>query len=360
MVVRSVVRRSRLGELGVSRARFGAAGVPVPVGATVEIPIDKKIKASVTIENTGSRSLTRDFTVFICYADTLSDSSGDPETDFTTWYSEADETDVKTETGKTLNPGDTLTIETSGIAASHWNEGDIIDAGVIVYASVGGTYEYYDSLKITDAVKIIAPTLRVEITDVTFSEYQPRKFELTLVKGPNYVSIPLLTPMRASDLVEAISDAGGEVTVIRKIDAETQSFVEYKPEEPTINNFRILPYEGYMIGCNKGCELEIEGEGVTEHTYVLPAAGGWGGDPANSNIIFIGVPFITDLKASDIYNMLENPDYVCKFEAGTGVSTCYPLEEDFPLRCGEGYYVAAYNTRDISFTLSGEPCGELV
>ena len=170
MVVRSVVRRSRLKELGVGRATFRAAGELGPVGATVDIPIDKKIKASVTIENTGSQSLTRDFTAFICYADTLSDSSGDPETDFTTWYSEADETDVHTVTGVTLNPGDTLTIETSGIAASHWNEGDIIDAGVVVYASVAGTYEYYDSLKVTDAVRIIAPATRVEITDVTFSE----------------------------------------------------------------------------------------------------------------------------------------------------------------------------------------------
>jgi len=248
----------------------------------------------------------------------------------------------------------------SPVEASTWSEDTTIDAGIILTMKTDDTVIYLDSLKIADAVRIVAPALRVEITGVTFSEYRPRKFELTLVKGPNYVSIPLLTPMRASDLVEAISDAGGEVTVIRKIDAETQSFVEYKPEEPTINNFRILPYEGYMIGCNKGCELEIEGEGVTEHTYVLPAAGGWGGDPDNPNIIFIGVPFITDLKASDIYNMLENPDYVCKFEAGTGASTCYPLEEDFPLRCGEGYYVAAYNTRDISFTLSGEPCGELV
>ena len=170
MVVRSVVRRSRLRELGVGGTKFSAAGVPVPVGATVQIPIDKKIKASVTIGNTGSQSLTRDFTAFICYADTLSDSSGDPETDLATWVSEADVTDVKTETGKTLDPGDTLTIETSGILASHWNEGDIIDAGVVVYASVAGTYEYYDSLKITDAIEIIAPALRVEITDVSFSE----------------------------------------------------------------------------------------------------------------------------------------------------------------------------------------------
>jgi len=36
--------------------------------------------------------------------------------------------------------------------------------------SVEGTTYYLDSLKIADAVEIIAPTRRVEITGVTFSE----------------------------------------------------------------------------------------------------------------------------------------------------------------------------------------------
>jgi len=172
MVVRSVVRRSRLKELGVGRATFRAAGELGPVGATVDIPIDKKIQATVTIENTGSQSLTRNFCVEVYYADTLSDSSGDPETDLDTWYDEKEASILVCEFDKTLNPGDTLTLVTGGVDASNWSEGDIIDAGVVVYGTIPGSgeYEYYDSLKVTDAVRIIAPATRVEITDVTFSE----------------------------------------------------------------------------------------------------------------------------------------------------------------------------------------------
>ena len=170
MVVRSVVRRSKLGELGVSKATFRAAGGLGPVGATADIPIDKKIQATVIIENTGSQSLIRTFCVDVYYADTLSDSSGDPQADLNTWFDEREASITACEFDKTLNPGDTLTLVTGGVDASNWGEGDIIDAGVVVYGIISGSYEYYDSLKITDAVRIIAPATRVEITDVSFSE----------------------------------------------------------------------------------------------------------------------------------------------------------------------------------------------
>ena len=170
MVVRSVVRRSRLRELGVGEATFRAAGELLPVGATtVQIPLDKKIKVEVTIENTGSQSITKDFSVDIFYADTLSDSSGDPETDLYTWIGEFEASDAAEVSGQTLKPGDTYTlVGSSPVSANTWAENTKIDAGIVL-ASVGYS-ELYDSLKIADAVEIIAPTLRVEITDVTFSE----------------------------------------------------------------------------------------------------------------------------------------------------------------------------------------------
>ena len=180
---------------------------------------------------------------------------------------------------------------------------------------------------------------------------QRRKFTLSLVKGWNYVSIPLSVSMKASDLLDAISRAGGKALQISRWDVESQSWATYSSGMPPIYDFSITPYEGYLIACEKECELEIEGRGVTKHTYTLPAAG------AQTNVIFIGVPFITGKKASDIYNMLENPAYVCKYERGTDKSTCHPADEDFPLKCGEAYFVGANNTKDISFTLGGEPCG---
>jgi len=172
MVVRSVVRRSRLKELGVSRATFRAAGVPVPVGATVDIPSDKKIKVTVTIENTGSQSVTGKFGFYCFYAAALSDPTGDLEQDWATWWYEREAADVKPmEEETTLNPGDTLTMEgPSPVEASTWPEDTTIDAGIILTMKTDDTVIYLDSLKIADAVKIVAPALRVEITDVTFSE----------------------------------------------------------------------------------------------------------------------------------------------------------------------------------------------
>jgi len=174
MVVRSVVRRSRLRELGVGRATFSAAGESVPVGATVEIPRDKKIVANVTIQNTGSADASYYFIVNVYYADTLSDSTGAPDVDEVNWMYEAEAEDTSTLATKvTLKPGDSLTLTTFGVPASTWDENTTIDAGIILGASATSAtdiHKHLDSLKIADAVKIIAPTLRVEITDVTFSE----------------------------------------------------------------------------------------------------------------------------------------------------------------------------------------------
>jgi len=171
VVVRSVVRRSRLGELGVSRASFRAAGVPVPVGATVQIPSDKHIKATVTFENTGSQSVSGNFMFYVFYADTLSNSTGDPESDWNTWDSECDVSDSSSSVTLTLNPGSSESLEgLNPPAANTWAEGTKIDAGVVLLVGIGGEIHFLDSLKIADAVEIVAPTLRVEITDVTFSE----------------------------------------------------------------------------------------------------------------------------------------------------------------------------------------------
>jgi len=170
MVVRSVVRRSRLKELGVGRPTFSVPGseLPVPVGATVQIPSDKKIKVEVTIENTGSASVTKDFCVMVFYADTLSDSSGDPSTDYDTWFFEGEDYESAAVYGLTLDPGDTYTFSAANVPANTWTEGTKIDAGIVLMNVTMS--EFYDSLKITDAVEIVAPALRVEITDVTFSE----------------------------------------------------------------------------------------------------------------------------------------------------------------------------------------------
>jgi len=130
-------------------------------GTPVEIPSDKKIGVSVTFENTGSESIYGMFFVEIFYADSLTDSSGDPETDYNTWMEEWEGFDGYISSTTTMNPGDSWTfVGNDPPPANRWAEGTVIDAGVIVGCVDVSTWEayFYDSLKITDAVKIIAPT----------------------------------------------------------------------------------------------------------------------------------------------------------------------------------------------------------
>jgi len=165
------VRRSRLRELGVGGAKFSVPGseLPVPVGATVQIPRNKKIKVSVTIKNTGSIKVEGTFSAIIFYADSLSNSSGNPNTDYNTWYSECEEMDFDTETDISIDAGATYTFTNfMGVQASSWDEETTIDAGVIVAEIKDSTVTPLDSLKITDAVEIIAPV--VGITNVSFFE----------------------------------------------------------------------------------------------------------------------------------------------------------------------------------------------
>jgi len=130
-------------------------------GTPVEIHSDKKIKVSVTFENTGSESIYGMFFVEIFYADSLTDSSGDPETDYNTWMEEWEGFDGYISSTTTMNPGDSWTfVGNDPPPANRWAEGTVIDAGVIVGCVDVSTWVayFYDSLKITDAVKIIAPS----------------------------------------------------------------------------------------------------------------------------------------------------------------------------------------------------------
>jgi len=137
----------------------------------VQIPSDKSIGVEVTIENTGSSSVTDVFWFYAFFAETLSAESGDPETDYTTWlYYESDDWDYGVTATTTLNPGDTLTIEGwSPVSAGLWNVGTFVDAGIVIGMGSGSDVVFLDSLKITDAVEIVSPLPSIEIVDVTFS-----------------------------------------------------------------------------------------------------------------------------------------------------------------------------------------------
>ena len=142
---------------------------------TVQIASDKKIRAEVTVKNTGSQDLHGHFYLDIFYADALSDPYGELADTYVTWLHEDEAHDARYIYYHTLEAGASETwVGESPVDASTWSEGTKIDAGIVLRWSdpSGGKLYYLDVLKIADAIEIVAPTQRfaVEISDVEFSE----------------------------------------------------------------------------------------------------------------------------------------------------------------------------------------------
>jgi len=137
------------------------SGAPTIIGATkAKIPQDKNIKAIATFKNEGVSPVTGLFLVGVVYGDELSDPvSDDPLTNWHTWFYESDAYDFgDSNYDITLNPGSSGTVETDGnVPASTWAEETTLDAGIILYANIHGEQHFLDSLKIDDAIEIIAP-----------------------------------------------------------------------------------------------------------------------------------------------------------------------------------------------------------
>lgn len=136
--------------------------------APVEVRRTRNLKATVTIKNNTSQELRyRLIYLYVFFAETLSDSSGDSEADYHTWMSEADIYCQGMFSPPVLDPGGTLTTSCT-VSSSTWKEETDLDAGVVVrtYKPV----EWY-SLKVTDGVKIVLPQDVVEIMEVNPSSY---------------------------------------------------------------------------------------------------------------------------------------------------------------------------------------------
>jgi len=127
----------------------------------VEVHADKRIKATVSFKNTGSKSIYGMFWFDVFYGEPLSESSGDPEQDYNTWKNEMDGFDGSISSTITLNPGDTITlVGNDPVEGSLWLEGALIDAGVVIGSLDPTTWEiyYYDSLRMPSAILILPPT----------------------------------------------------------------------------------------------------------------------------------------------------------------------------------------------------------
>ncbi|RLF92272.1 hypothetical protein DRN52_08330 [Thermococci archaeon] len=136
------------------------------VGATVEVPSDAFLQWSVVIKNTGYRDidLGKEDTFFeAVFGEALSDESGDPQTDMETWESEAGMVAVAFagSEGEILKVGETKTV-TNGeyVVDLELEEGKTYDAGIVVGYGLGSISPEgiaTDSMKIDDAIKIVAP-----------------------------------------------------------------------------------------------------------------------------------------------------------------------------------------------------------
>ena len=133
------------------------------VGATVEVPSDAYLQWSVDIKNTGYRDIDlgeEDVFLDVFFGETLSEESGDPQTDMATWLSEAlgDCINFFGYEGEILEVGDTKTVtDRIEVAEFGFEEGKTYDAGIVVGYASDTTLIALDSMKIDDAIKIVAP-----------------------------------------------------------------------------------------------------------------------------------------------------------------------------------------------------------
>jgi len=111
----------------------------------------KLIKATVTIKNANNRPVTARLRAVVFYAESLSDSTGDPAKDYANWSAQADATDVVEFGPVTLDPGESITASASNIPLNIWAEGTKIDAGVVL---LDADQNFYDSLKVSDVMEV--------------------------------------------------------------------------------------------------------------------------------------------------------------------------------------------------------------
>jgi len=96
------------------------------------------------------RTVTLQLRAVVFYAESLSDSTGDPAEDYANWDAEAEAVDIVEFGSVTLNPGETVSASASNIPLNTWAEGTKIDAGIVL---LDVDQNFYDSLRMSDIVE---------------------------------------------------------------------------------------------------------------------------------------------------------------------------------------------------------------
>jgi len=129
--------------------------------ATVQVPSDAYLEWFVDIKNTGYTDIDLGAIgafLEVIFGETLSDESGDPQTDMVTWWGEAIMDCVSFFGAATLTVGETMTvIGGEYVVDLGLEEGKTYDVGIVVGYEPDTTMIALDSMKIDDAVEIVAP-----------------------------------------------------------------------------------------------------------------------------------------------------------------------------------------------------------
>ena len=96
------------------------------------------------------RTVTLQLRAVVFYAESLSDSTGDPAEDYANWDAEAEAVDIVEFGSVTLNPGESISASASNTPLNAWAEGTKIDVGVVL---LDAGQNFYDSLKVSDVVE---------------------------------------------------------------------------------------------------------------------------------------------------------------------------------------------------------------
>jgi hypothetical protein len=172
----------------------------------------------------------------------------------------------------------------------------------------------------------------------------PLNYSGTLNGNDFLVSLPFVSPLSiADDLLKAAPGA----TKVTRFDPSIPKFIVWFPGVDAVNNFQIVPGEGYIISIPK--------ETTTSSITFVGAH-----DPArvyNYNVsgldFFVSIPYHTvwqDL--DDIFKATPHAQFVTRLEPSTNFKlTWFPggiAANNSPVVIGEGYMVRVSSTPSVS------------
>jgi fibrillarin-like rRNA methylase len=170
-------------------------------------------------------------------------------------------------------------------------------------------------------------------------------FDLVLVLGWNFVSIPLVDHGYKASTLGLVS---GEV--LAAFDPATGTYKTWTPGSPAFKDFHLISGVGYWIYCGSARTIVLEGyapSGTQTTSIIVPAGGGWA--------TFGLVSLRTTYKASDMPSWYTGGDLsvVAAYDPATQTYKTWtpgsPAFKDFSLLPGMGYWIYCSASGTLSY-----------